>query len=324
MKRNTFLVVSLCFGVIFYLMNIPLYLALLFGGIALATAPAPALSIVSEFNAEGPVTRTLIPMAALDDVVAIVVFFSLNTVLIATNGGQATPLYITLVQMTLLPMALGVLVGLIAGVVLKKKTSKTMTLLTTVSLIVLTAGTGLLIDYLLFSEPVLNYMLIGMAFSATFANMVPKERLSEIMDAFHPLLTLSLMTVILNLGAPLDYKLILSAGLFTAIYILSRAIGKYSGAYVGAKAASLPETVKKYLGLTLLPHSGVSLVFTGIAASTLRSFDPESAVLIQGTIAAAPIINEIAAVIIAKNAFKRAGELEVPYDTAGLPSSAVE
>ncbi len=35
----------------------------------MATAPALALSIVREFNTKGPVTGTLIPMAALDDIV---------------------------------------------------------------------------------------------------------------------------------------------------------------------------------------------------------------------------------------------------------------
>ena len=39
---GTFLFVSLVFGIVFYLQDIPLYLAFLFGGIALATAPAPA------------------------------------------------------------------------------------------------------------------------------------------------------------------------------------------------------------------------------------------------------------------------------------------
>ena len=73
---GTFLVVSLIFGIIFWLTDIPLYLAFLFGGIALATAPAPALSIVREFKTKGPVTSTLIPMAALDDIVGCVVFFS--------------------------------------------------------------------------------------------------------------------------------------------------------------------------------------------------------------------------------------------------------
>ena len=66
--------VSFVFGVVFYMSDIPFYLAFVFGGIALATAPAPALSIVREFKTEGPVTNTLIPMAALDDIVGCIVF----------------------------------------------------------------------------------------------------------------------------------------------------------------------------------------------------------------------------------------------------------
>jgi len=66
--------------------------------------------------------------------------------------------------------------------------------------------------------------------------------------------------------------------------------------------------VKKYLGLTLLPHSGVSLVFTGIAVSVLSGSVPEYAKVIQGTIAAAAVINEVIAVIASKKAFEWAGE----------------
>ena len=65
----------------------------------------------------------------------------------------------------------------------------------------------------------------------------------------------------------------------------------------------MPKTVQKYLGLTLLPHLGVTLVFTGIAVSSLNTFDLESAVIIQGMITAA-ILNEIIAVIIAKKSFE--------------------
>lgn len=63
------------------------------------------------------------------------------------------------------------------------------------------------------------------------------------------------------------------------------------------------------LGLTLLPHSGVSLVFTGIACSTLAA-KPELAGVVQGTIAAAAVINEILAVIAAKKGFQLAGEIK--------------
>jgi Kef-type K+ transport system membrane component KefB len=127
-----------------------------------------------------------------------------------------------------------------------------------------------------------------------------------------------MVVVILNLGAPLDYHAVLGAGLFTAIYIFSRAFGKYFGARLGAKATGMPQTVQKYLGLTLLPHSGVSLVFTGIAVSTLSSAAPDCARIIRGTIAAAAVINEIIAVIVAKKGFEWAGIrywLKMPVQT---------
>lgn len=62
--------------------------------------------------------------------------------------------------------------------------------------------------------------------------------------------------------------------------------------------------------ITLLPHSGVSLVFTGITVSVLAASKPECAAIVQGTIAAAAVINEIIAVVIAKKGFEWAGELE--------------
>ena len=92
------------------------------------------------------------------------------------------------------------------------------------------------------------------------------------------------------------------------MYIAARAVGKYFGARFGAKATKMPRTVQKYLGFTLLPHSGVSLVFTGIACSSLAA-KPELAGIVQGTIAAAAVINEIIAVIAAKKGFELAGEL---------------
>ena len=50
-------------------------------------------------------------------------------------------------------------------------------------------------------------------------------------------------------------------------------------------------------------------MFTGIASSSLSSVDPSLAEIVSGTIVAAAIINEIIAVIVAKYAFKRAGEI---------------
>lgn len=305
---GTFAFVTLVFGAAFWLAELPVYLAFVFGGIALATAPAPALSIVSEFHARGPVTDTLLPMAVLDDVVAIVVFFTVNSILSSSVSGGAVPLYMIPV-MILLPVSIGAAVGFPAGWLLRRTRGRGWTLAVLLAGITLTAGIGWLINTRVLSGITLNYMLMGVSFSAVFTNMVPKERLGEITDYFHPILAVSLLAAIVDLGAPLNYHLILGAGLYTFLYIAARGAGKYFGARLGAKAMKLPDTVQKYLGLTLLPHSGVSLVFTGIACSTLAA-RPELVGVVQGTIAAAAVINEIIAVIAAKKGFQLAGEIE--------------
>ncbi len=304
---GTFILVSIVFGIIFKFMGIPVYIAFIFGGIALATAPAPALSIVKEFKTDGPVTKTLIPLAALDDMVGVVVFFTTITIIAGHASGQKLPAYMIIVVL-LLPFIIGVITGIPTGFLLKKVKSKQSILIVLIGMILVTAALGIFINTQVLPKPILNFMLIGMAFSAAFSNMVKHEKLEEIMAEFNPILMVCMIFVILNLGAPLDYRLIMGAGLFTAVYIISRAAGKYLGAAFGGKITNSPATIKKYLGLTLLPHSGVSLVFTGIAVNVLTKFDPGNVSIIQGTIAAAAVINEVIAVIIAKKAFEWAGE----------------
>lgn len=306
---GTFLVVSFVFAIALKLIGYPIYLAFIFGGIALATAPAPALSIVREFKTKGPVTKSLIPMAALDDIVGCIVFFTTIAIVVGSISTNNLPPYM-IALVVIVPLIIGVVTGFLAGLVLKKERGKKASILILLGAILITSCVGFLFNHLVFQKPVLNFMLIGMAFSATFANMISEKRLEYIMNAFNPILGLAIIIVILNLGSPLDYHLILGAGIFTVIYIVARALGKYFGAYFGAHITKSPKTVKKYLGLTLLPHSGVSLVFTGIAVSVLMEPAPECAKLIQGTIAAAAVINEIIAVIFAKRGFEWAGELE--------------
>lgn len=304
---GTFLVVSLVFGIIFWTADIPLYLAFLFGGIALATAPAPSLSVVRDMKADGPVTRTLVPMAALDDLVGALVFFLVIAFVSAHISTQGIPVPVVLF-LVFLPVLLGSATGFAAGKLLQRTHTQGSTLTVMITMLLASAGLGFFVNGLL-PAPVLNFMLIGMSFSTVFANMIDKEKLNGIMRVMNPVIGFAMIVVILNLGAPLDYRLIFGAGIYTAVYIIARAIGKYLGAWLGASATHAPDTVRKYLGFTLLPHSGVSLVFTGIAVSVLKGPAPECASLIQGTIAAAAVINEIIAVFMAKKGFEWAGEL---------------
>ena len=305
---GTFLFVSLVFAVAFLIADIPVYVAFIFGGIALATAPAPALSIVNEYRTKGPVTDTLIPLAAIDDVIGVVVFFTVISVISATKGSQSASV-LSVVGMVILPFAIGIGTGGLTALLLRKLKDARVCFAVLIVGLCLSTAVGLLTDYYLYHSFSLNYLLIGMSFSATAANLLKEEKLEKILRLYRPLLNLSLIIVIVNLGLPLNYRLIAGAGVFTLVYILSRAGGKIGGAYVGGKITKAEKTVTKYLGLTLLPHSGVSLVFTGIAVETLTGIDPSLAAVVSGTIVAAAIINEITAVIVAKYAFKWAGEI---------------
>lgn len=308
---GTFLFVSLVFGVLQLCMGIPVYLAFIFGGIALATAPAPALSIVNEYHTRGPVTQTLIPLAAIDDIIGVVVFFTVISVVSAVKGAESVSVLV-IVASVCMPFVIGIGVGLLAAVFIRKSRSKRGGFVLLLLFLGLSAAIGIGVDVFVFHAFRLNYILIGMAFSATLVNRIPEEKTEEILEPYAPVLNVSLVLVIVNLGMPLDYRLIAGAGLFTAVYILSRALGKIGGAYLGGKWTKAPDTVTRYLGFTLLPHSGVSLVFTGIAATTLSSIDPSLAAIVQGTIVAAAIINEVIAVVIAKYAFQWAGEIQTP------------
>lgn len=305
---GTFFVVSMVFALVFWIQKVPVYLAFAFGGIALATAPAPALSIVQEFRTHGPVTDTLLPMAVLDDIVGIAVFFTVNACIARAVSGGSVPLYMIPV-MIFLPIGIGLVMGYPAGLLLRKVRNKAGVLAILLVDITMTAVVGILLNRFLFSTITLNYMLMGVSASAAFSNMIDEVELEELTDWYAPILGVSLLTAIVDLGAPLDYHLILGAGLYTFVYIAARAFGKYFGARFGATVMHMPKTVCRYLGLTLLPHYGVSLVFTGIICSVLQASEPKLAAIVQGTIAAAAVINEIIAVIAAKKGFELAGEI---------------
>lgn len=317
----TFIVVSAVFAVTFAIAGIPLYLSFIFGGIALATAPAPALSVVNEYHTDGPVTRTLIPLAAIDDVIGVIVFFTTISVISATKGAASTSV-LAVVGIVVLPFVIGIAAGGAAALIMRKIKNNAALFILFFSGLLLSTVCGLLADIWLFGSFSLNYLLIGMAYSATVANAVKDETLAPVMKKYDPLLSLSLVIVIVNLGMPLDYRLIAGAGVFTAVYILSRAAGKISGAFLGGKLTKADPKVTKYLGFTLLPHSGVSLIFTGIAVNTLNVIDSSLAAVISGTIVSAAIINEIIAVLLAKAAFRWAGEIPPePEQPDALPQN---
>ncbi len=130
----------------------------------------------------------LVPMAALDDIVAVVVFFSTISILASSLSAQKLPTYM-IALVVLLPIFYWACAWPLGGVLLKKKRGQISTLLMTLSLMLLATAVGIWVNTLL-PRPVLNFMIIGMGFSATFANMISEERLEEILSTMNPVLGL--------------------------------------------------------------------------------------------------------------------------------------
>ena len=150
---GTFLFVSAVFAVVFLIAEIPVYLAFVFGGIALATAPAPALSIVNEYR---------------------------------TNGSTSTsPL--AMVGMVILPFVIGIAFGFLASVLMKTSKNNAIRFCLLILFLVLTAISGLLIDFYLFHSFTVNFLLTGMAFSATVANLVPEKDMEATLKLYNPI-----------------------------------------------------------------------------------------------------------------------------------------
>ena len=78
---------------------------------------------------------------------------------------------------------------------------------------------------------------------------------------------------------------------------------------MGAKVIKSEDSINNYFGLTLLPHSGVSLLFTGISINFLTVIDPCLSSIIQGMIASAAVINEIIVMLLLKFSLQKVHEI---------------
>ena len=57
-----------------YLITRSVPMALIFGALASATAPAATVDVLAEYRAKGPLTTTLLAVVGLDDALALVLF----------------------------------------------------------------------------------------------------------------------------------------------------------------------------------------------------------------------------------------------------------
>ena len=108
-------------------------------------------------------------------------------------------------------------------------------------------------------------------------------------------------------GAELNLTVLPSLGLIGVVYILTRVAGKYFGAYIGCTISKSSPTIRKYLGLSLIPQAGVAI---GISQLVVKEL-PQYGASIQAVILCATLIYELVGPVITKYSLIKAGEIEV-------------
>ena len=299
--------------------KVPLSLALTLAAIASATAPAATLMVIKQYNAKGPLVNTLLPVVALDDAAALILFAILFQV--ATNlstGGEFSiyamlfkPIIEILISVAI-GAALGGLISLI-NKIFKSRNNKLVLCIFTVF-----AAVGL---YVLFKQPYmggfeLSSLLICMMAGALFTNLAKDSmRTLDVLDRFTS--PIYMMFFVFS-GASLDLTIFFNNNglivlLIALIYLIFRVIGKYLGALSGATITRCEPQVKKYLGLTLIPQAGVAIGLATTASSLFgASEDPiikQTGALIIAIILTSTLVYELIGPLVSKYALTKAGEI---------------
>ena len=276
------------------------------GAIATATAPAATLMVVRQYKADGPLTKLLLPIVALDDAVGLIIF--------AVSFGIAKSLVsgsvdlISIIVNPILEIIASLLLGAILGWVLtqleKMFNSNTNRLNMTIAVVFLSASLSMMDFHVGPFHISFSSLLVCMMLGTIFCNICPlSEDIMERSDKWSsPLLALFFVIS----GAELQLSVFADGAIvfIGIVYIVFRCLGKYYGAELSAKATKCAPQICKYLGITLFPQAGVAL---GMCTTAMQLGEPGE--LIRNITLFAVLIYELVGPLMTRNALMKAGEI---------------
>lgn len=286
--------------------------AITLGAIATATAPAATLMVVRQYKADGPLTKLLLPIVALDDAVGLVTFAVSYGIAKTLVSGQ-----IDLISILVNPLGeivFSLMLGSIMGWVLtqleKLFNSNTNRLNLTIGVVFLTVSLSM-IKFNIGSITIqFSSLLTCMMLGTVFCNICPlSQDLMQASDKWtSPLFALFFVIS----GAELELSVFKDYGIIIIglVYIIFRSLGKYMGASSSAKITKCENSICKYLGITLLPQAGVALGMCATVASQM----PEEGVLVRNITLFAVLIYELIGPLLTRMALTAAGEIKPMSD----------
>ena len=285
-------------------LSVPQLLTL--GAIATATAPAATLMVVRQFKAQGPLTKLLLPIVALDDAVGLIVFavsFGIAKTLVSGQVDLVSIIVNPLVEI-ICSVALGALMGWILTQLEKLFNSNTNRLNMTIAFVVMTVALSSLNFEIGHVHVGFSSLLVCMMLGTVFCNICP---LSEDMMTRSDKWTSPLLALFFVLsGAELELSVFTDLAIvgIGVVYIVFRCLGKYIGTFISSKGTGCAPQICKYLGITLFPQAGVAL---GMCATAMQL--GEQGVLIRNITLFAVLVYELFGPMMTKMALSAAGEI---------------
>ncbi len=285
---------------------------LILASMSAATAPAATLMVIRQYRAYGPVTKAILPITALDDIFGIIVFgFFLSFSQLLLPSGELPPVWLMILKPFIEvfgSIGFGMLIGFLLSIVANKfdKIRDDLQVLTLLA-VFMTIGGSYLINY--FLEPhgiALSQLLANIMVGTMITNVArkPDRTFSAINDFATPFYVMFFTLA----GAGLDLGILGANPLLLAIafvYILARAFGKWLGIFVGAHIVKAPKSIKRYLGIALLPQGGVSIGLLAVVFVQMYPLYPEISAIIMLSI----LVYETFGPLFAKFAIEKAGEI---------------
>jgi len=282
------------------LLGFPVPMALCLGAIAAATAPAATLLVVRQYRAQGELTSTLLPVVAMDDAIGLMAYAISVSIAKMIQNGEAFNFMSTLVSPLLeilLSLAVGGVIGVIVAISNRFFHSRANRLMICIAAVMLGVGVA--------QQFGLSHLLLCMSIGAVYVNLRDDAiQTLEQAESWTPPLFMLFFVIS---GADLNVAVLPSLGLLGVVYIVTRVVGKYFGAYIGCTISKTSHKIRKYLGLSLIPQAGVAI---GIAQLVVKEL-PEYGASIQAVILCATLIYELIGPVITKYSLLKAGEIVV-------------
>lgn len=281
------------------------------GAIATATAPAATLMVVRQYKADGPLTRLLLPIVALDDAVGLIVFavsFGIAKTLLSGTVDMISIIINPIIEIVC-SLGLGAIMGWVLTQLEKLFNSNTNRLNLTIAVVLMTVALTSLEFHIGNVHIAFSSLLTCMMLGTVFCNICPlSENLMEASDKW----TSPLFAVFFVIsGAELELNVFAESAIVIIgiVYIIFRSLGKYFGTYVSAKATKCTPQTCRYLGITLLPQAGVAL---GMCVTAMQL--GEQGNLIRNITLFAVLIYELFGPYFTKLALTAAGDIKPMSD----------